>query len=269
MKQQRRKQLLEWLTCATVLAVMGVGMLYLTSRVAAGQDANATVYYQVTYENGEIKDLPTAPQTNQGILMVVKFVRYDKELPSAVTVSTGNQPVEMLNPARTTSTQLTWNGQAWVNAVAPRTPQPNSQAPATAPPAAQPRRDDPTAELEEHLTVARRAVEQARIDLAAGKTADAQKQLSRAIDAHQQLSAAIARLRVSPAVATARANAQDPNVPQSPPPVLRSETNYSGPVDPGWGGLGGWPYFGNVSTCSERPNPDYDTGPRVIIREQD
>lgn len=268
MRIQRRRQMWEWMTCGSVLAVMAVGMLYLTSRVSAGQDSNATVYYQVTYKNGEIKDLPSPPKTGEGILMVVKFVRYDKELPSAETVSTGNQPIEMLNPPRTSSTQFTWNGQAWVPAIEPR--QPRSARPAGRTARAASVSADPYAQAEQYLTAARKAVKQARIDLSAGQTDQARQQLDRAAEQHQQLAVALARLRVAPRPAVADRPARDPHTPNPPPPVLRGATDYNGPVEPaGWGGLGGWPYFGNVSTYTERPNPDYDTGPRVIIREQD
>jgi hypothetical protein len=63
--------------------------------------------------------------------------------------------------------------------------------------------------------------------------------------------------------------AYDPNRVVPPPAVLRTNVDATGCWEnSGWSGCPGWPYFGSASIYTEEPNPDYDVGPRVIIREQ-
>jgi hypothetical protein len=52
-------------------------------------------------------------------------------------------------------------------------------------------------------------------------------------------------------------------------PTLSTDVWFSGYVGGEDGFCGGkyWPYLSNIRVHEERPNPDYDTGPRVIIRE--
>ena len=80
---------------------------------------STSVYYQVTYANKTIRDLPTCPTTNKDILMVTRIATYRSSLPSYRTHSTGSTAVTELNPARTVTTTLVWNGSAWVDALAP------------------------------------------------------------------------------------------------------------------------------------------------------
>ncbi|MBN1553865.1 MAG: hypothetical protein JXA11_03915 [Phycisphaerae bacterium] len=69
---------------------------------------------------------------------------------------------------------------------------------------------------------------------------------------------------------TAPRKSYDPNRPILPPPTLDTNINVNGIYGGGWPGGGwGWPGFGgNVMIQSQQPNPDFDVGPRVIIREQ-
>lgn len=97
----------------------------------AGEDAPAvpsgTVFYQVTYNDGTIRNLPAVPTENGGIHSVLRVARYEPELPGYVAVSTGNTPVEVLNPGRTARNSMHWDGQAWVADLAP-TPPPKAGA---------------------------------------------------------------------------------------------------------------------------------------------
>lgn len=103
-----------------VLTALAIGVLGL-AKLATGEDyANATVYYQVTYDDGTVRDQAQLPPDDTGIKTVLRIARYESELPSYETVTTGNQPVEVLNPGRTIKTTLLWTGRDWQPAILPR-----------------------------------------------------------------------------------------------------------------------------------------------------
>lgn len=102
-------------TWLIMLATMAAALL-LGGSVAWAQDelpVSGTIYYQVTYSDGKVEQRNTPPPTQAGIEQVSRVARYEPELPSYETLSTGNAPVENLNPGRTVTTEMTWDGQKW------------------------------------------------------------------------------------------------------------------------------------------------------------
>jgi hypothetical protein len=101
-----------WLIVAASMAAV----LLIGGSLAGAQDAlpvAGTIYYQVTYSDGTVEQRNTPPPTNAGIRSVSRVARYEPELPSYETASTGNAPVENLNPGRTVVTEMTWDGSKW------------------------------------------------------------------------------------------------------------------------------------------------------------
>ncbi|MBI5724864.1 MAG: hypothetical protein HZA50_12965 [Planctomycetes bacterium] len=85
--------------------------------MAQDDQQSVEIYYQVTYSNGQVKDLPQPPETNQGIRMVVRIERYEGPGESRTVISTDpDKPVmTIVNPARTVTMGLAWNGSSWVD----------------------------------------------------------------------------------------------------------------------------------------------------------
>jgi hypothetical protein len=148
---------------------------------------------------------------------------------------------------------------------------------------------DTVQEIMELLSVSDRALHQAQQQVAmAGEDPeairDAGESLARARKAQQEVTTNLIQLKMSlgirqnpprPRVAQASpaspgAPTYDPNRPITPPPVLNTNIAVNGAFGYGWPGACGWPYFGgNVMIQKQEPNPDFDTGPRVIVREQE
>lgn len=149
-------------------------------------------------------------------------------------------------------------------------------------------------EIMELLSVSDRALRQAeqQVAMAADTPAaaqEAERSLAQARKAHQdvmtgmiQLKTSLGLLQAPPAncaVAQTSPDPQpqqnqpyDPNRPITPPAVLNTNIAVNGAFGSGygWPGACGWPYFGgNVAIQNQEPNPDFDTGPRVIVREQE
>lgn len=107
------RQLCSWWLVLTVLIV--AAWLICPPNVSAEGPVSSETFYQVTYKDRTIKNLPDPPDTNEGIVMVVRVSRFESSLPGYETISTGNQPVESLNPGRTVNTKLRWDGEAWID----------------------------------------------------------------------------------------------------------------------------------------------------------
>lgn len=284
MNMQFRKRYRQgWLWLGVVVMfLVGIWLAWLVRPASAEtRDESTSVYYQVTYTGGTIKDLASAPRSNTNIVMVTKITQYQSDLPGYEAVSTGNQTIESLNPTRTIQTQLEWDGTSWAPAVKPRqqTPAPASPAPtspaggATIPP-------DTAGQLEQSLAEAARAVAEAdaKLNTAAaepGGLEAARKALARAMAAlqtSQQLASRAAQPNTTTPAGSAgptRNVASGYSGVTKPHPVLTTAVNaeslpWAYPCMPGgWGEWGG-----NASVVTQQPNPDYDTGPRVIIREE-
>lgn len=323
MQRQKKMHRILWLWW---LGILGFSILLWTGSPSEADDPqgrSSSVIYQVTYQDKSIRNLPDPPDTNEGILMVMRITRTNSSLPRTETLSTGNQSMELLNPGRTQETQLHWNGQSWTPAVKikpkPVTPSAYPVRPARfAPPKPEESSvnqnviaDDgvsPRARATDHernptelrekiqrimelLSVSDRALRRAEQQVAMAANApeamqNAEQSLVEARQAHQEAMTNIIQLKSSlglrrtrkanlTAVAqTPTATPQppyDPNRPITPPPVLNTNiaaNGYCGGY--GWPGACGWPCFGgNVMIQSQQPNPDFDAGPRVIIREQE
>ena len=91
------------------------------------------VYYQVTYEDGGVKDLAAVPTTKEGIRRVLRVVRHAPGYGAYEVLSTGEQPLTVVNAARVVRTELKWNGRAWIDPAARKTrPAPAKPEPADA-----------------------------------------------------------------------------------------------------------------------------------------
>jgi len=81
---------------------------------AAGAADGGTVYYQVTYADGTVRDQPTVPATDADIRLVVRISRVEPDAVGYDVITTHHVPLRKVNAGRTTRTQLAWNGRAWV-----------------------------------------------------------------------------------------------------------------------------------------------------------
>lgn len=254
----------------------------------ASDSQSESVVYQVTYSDRRIVNLPSPPRTNKGILLVTKISTTRSALPGYETISTGNTPVEELNPQRTVEKQMWWDGSAWVSENKPG-----------------PRSSTPQLHKPEGIMAVRVqnvlhwvmlsgnqiTIAQARLR-AAKKNSDitlALRDLEQARHAQQQAILAVGELQaillrggvstgatpqplrnVPPASTSTATLSTAPNGYPPNQPVLKSRVSVGGYLG-NWNAGGsewGWPMGGAVDIYQETPNPDYDTGPRVIIREQ-
>lgn len=76
--------------------------------------ADRVVYFQVSYRDGSARDLTRVPDTNKGILRVVRMTRIEQGTKSYQILSTGRRPIRTVNAGKSTSVELKWNGKAWV-----------------------------------------------------------------------------------------------------------------------------------------------------------
>jgi hypothetical protein len=97
--------------------------IHLVAGGAAAQDEpdNTLVYYQVTYADGEVRDRFQPPESDSGVVSVVRIARVDSPLPQMRTVST-EVGVVLYNQPKVYRDDMKWDGQAWRMAreVAPR-----------------------------------------------------------------------------------------------------------------------------------------------------
>ncbi|MCD4824387.1 MAG: hypothetical protein K8S55_07260 [Phycisphaerae bacterium] len=247
------------------LAIL-LGATWLANELApAAEPTTSTdVFYQVTYTDRTIKNLPEAPRTNVGVMMVTRVAHFTSSAPQYNTVSTGNAPLEVLNPSRTVSTKLKWDGKAWVAAV--KAPPTRQKAPAAGP--------APPADIATELQKIRQAVAAAEkaialADKALSTSASNPAALTNAREALADAKKSLATVRQQIQTVAAKVNtpSRAPGPPAGPPATLSTDLHVEG-----YGGWGrrrwGWG-CGNVSIHKEEPNPDYDTGPRVIIRRDE
>lgn len=98
----------------TMAVVLGAGEIQ-TAEVAG-------VYYQVTREDGTIRQADRVPTTKRGIRDVVRVTRYQTGKPGGVVLSTGAAPVWEINPGRTVVHRMKWDGRAWIAEEQPQQP---------------------------------------------------------------------------------------------------------------------------------------------------
>lgn len=75
---------------------------------------SSTVLFQVTYEDGVIRNLPTVPETSKGILRVDRLATISGDMQAAESLSTESPQIRREGFAQTYRSRLKWNGQAWV-----------------------------------------------------------------------------------------------------------------------------------------------------------
>ena len=273
------------------LQLTALAAVILTVAGIAVASESESVVYQVTYSDRRIENHTTPPDTNKGILLVTEIKSTNSALPGYETISTGNTPIEELNPQRTVERQMYWNGSAWTTI-----DKKNSK-----PPAVQWQGPNGTVAVRvqnvlQWVTESGNQIKIAQVRLRSAKNPEAItlaiRDLEQALQSQQQAVLAVGELQANllkggistgnfpqpqqPVPVCGGADTVSTSSDGYPPnqPVLRSHVNVNGYLG-GWGGWGGypgrrwaWPVAGNVDVYQEMPNPDYDTGPRVIIREQ-
>jgi hypothetical protein len=83
---------------------------------ASAQSVAGTVYYQVTYDSGEVLDLASAPETGEGIRRVVRIARLNYGDQGLRVWSTEGPALSSPNGGQTVRHELRWDGKAWVPA---------------------------------------------------------------------------------------------------------------------------------------------------------
>ncbi len=77
-------------------------------------EVGRTVYYQITFADGNIRDESNVPATNANIRMVLRIGRIAPTIVSYEVITTHNAPLTRYDTGRTIKTELKWNGKAWV-----------------------------------------------------------------------------------------------------------------------------------------------------------
>jgi len=115
---------------ALIRVLLAQAAALVLSAPAAAEDEGGVVYYQVTYEKGQVRDLNDPPKDANGIRLVVRIARFEGEGPGYKVLATGSVVLTDVNPGRTVMTNLKWNGKAWVTGQDAAKP---AKAPQTAP----------------------------------------------------------------------------------------------------------------------------------------
>jgi len=134
--------------------------LVLGVSLPAGGQKGGTVYYQVTYSDGTIRDLSEVPKTDKGIRMVLRISFVQPGPRGHSIVRTGPVAFSTVNDVRTRRHELKWNGQAWVGEAAKRGKLVH------APPRAASRPSAPHANVRQAAAAAEAALKKARERLA-------------------------------------------------------------------------------------------------------
>ena len=99
--------------CAWTAAV-GVAAALFFPVAAAAAERGRTVYYQVTYADGRVRELSRVPTTDRGIQRVLRITRVEQGTKGYEILSTGPQPLTLVSRGQTYKCDLQWNGEAWV-----------------------------------------------------------------------------------------------------------------------------------------------------------
>jgi len=92
------------LACAAALGIV---------RPRAAESATASVYYQVTYADGSVKDLSQPPETSEGVERVVRVTHESSGQAGYEITATGPDVLTVINPDTISRQELTWNGSQW------------------------------------------------------------------------------------------------------------------------------------------------------------
>lgn len=92
-----------------ILAAVLAGPQLLT----AGPGRSRTVYYQVTYSDGTVKDLSQLPATNENIHRVMRIIRLGDNEKSYKVLSSVGPVLTISNDGRTITQDMTWDGKKW------------------------------------------------------------------------------------------------------------------------------------------------------------
>jgi hypothetical protein len=106
--------------------ISALALCCLASWAFAASGTEAAAYYQVTFTDGRVEDLPGPPGVREGIHRVTRITRSVDAGRGSVVLSTGPRPIQSSLPSLS-RTDLTWDGRAWV-VPAPESP-PRDESP--------------------------------------------------------------------------------------------------------------------------------------------
>ncbi len=183
-----------------ILAVAAIAAVLADPPNASAQRRGGTVYYQVTYEDGDVADLSKIPTTDTNIRRVVRILRLNRGDRGLRSLSTEDTTF-VSSGGRTYRDELTWNGKAWVLHEQVREAQPTRPAP-KATPSDDPNTADAAKTLEKLLaeqrslaakrveTYAHRLTKQTAVRKAAEKTLAEAKDEDAQVDARRKVQSA-------------------------------------------------------------------------------
>lgn len=96
-----------------ILRASAAAAVLVVAAVSVGQSVPNVVYYQVTYEDGGVRDLSRVPQTDEGIRRVLRIARYEGSDRGYEVLST-DRPLTVVERGYTQRHELIWRDGAWV-----------------------------------------------------------------------------------------------------------------------------------------------------------
>ena len=93
----------------SLIAVLAVALVLLCGSASAN-----IIYYQVTFENGTVRDLTEIPKSHKGIRRVIRIARFEPDSKGYRVISTEGPALRLVHTGRTVRQDLGWNGVAWV-----------------------------------------------------------------------------------------------------------------------------------------------------------
>ncbi len=99
------------------VAVLAVVVTLLCGSAGAGDGVGkgaGVIYYQVTFDNGTVRDLTEIPKSRKGIRRVLRIARFDADFKGYQVISTEGPALRLVHTGRTVKQDLAWNGAAWV-----------------------------------------------------------------------------------------------------------------------------------------------------------
>lgn len=180
------------LLCVSVAFLLAMSLATVTTSAQPPTSATqSSVYYQVSYDNGNIADLPTVPAGCEGIRTVTRIVAAK---PARTTVmGTG---VSGASAAASNQTPLQWDGKAW------SAPGPDRPSTAVTPAV----RSEQVEQIKQLLDAQRRRLERKRQQQPAEQTSAQLHRIELLEKSVAQLENLLATLEGSPAASPAEVN---------------------------------------------------------------
>ncbi len=80
---------------------------------ALAQMHSVVVYYQVTYEDGTVKDLSRLPANDKGISRVLRIVRLGDDAKGYEIITDSRNVLTLVKPGQTVRQDMVWDGRGW------------------------------------------------------------------------------------------------------------------------------------------------------------